>query len=229
MEVEGDHSYFARGMAVHNCHQLSKDAQNALLKTLEECPEHLCIVLCTTEPGKVLPTLKNRCLQIGFDRLGYSESREFVMYTIERLHKSGYIEKKRTMLEPTLETIISMADGSARQLTVLTYMFEETGTVSKVDEEQEIMMKDIARVILGECRWKSMVPLLKKIKTEHDIIRIHLVNYFAAIALNPKDNTTVMRCFELLSRFSEPLSPSNQKADFVGRMVGLIHACRTRK
>ena len=43
------------------CHMMTKAAQNALLKVLEEPPKHLCIILATTEPDKLLGTIRDRC------------------------------------------------------------------------------------------------------------------------------------------------------------------------
>ncbi len=50
-------------------HMLSKDASNALLKTLEEPPPHVIFVLATTESHKVLPTILSRCQHFDFHRL----------------------------------------------------------------------------------------------------------------------------------------------------------------
>ena len=50
---------------IDEAHQLSKDAFNALLKTLEEPPDYLKFVLATTDPDKVLPTVLSRCLQFN--------------------------------------------------------------------------------------------------------------------------------------------------------------------
>jgi DNA polymerase-3 subunit gamma/tau len=50
---------------IDEAHQLTKDAFNALLKTLEEPPEHLKFVLATTDPEKMLPTVLSRCLQFN--------------------------------------------------------------------------------------------------------------------------------------------------------------------
>jgi DNA polymerase III subunit gamma/tau len=50
-------------------HMLSKDASNALLKTLEEPPVHVIFILATTESNKVLPTILSRCQHFDFHRL----------------------------------------------------------------------------------------------------------------------------------------------------------------
>ena len=51
---------------VDEVHQLSKDAFNALLKTLEEPPRGVVFVLATTEPHKILPTILSRCQRFDF-------------------------------------------------------------------------------------------------------------------------------------------------------------------
>src|SRR5689334_8250167 len=51
---------------IDEVHMLSKSAFNALLKTLEEPPEHVKFILATTEPEKVLPTILSRCQRFDF-------------------------------------------------------------------------------------------------------------------------------------------------------------------
>lgn len=51
---------------IDEVHMLSKQAFNALLKTLEEPPEHVKFILATTEPEKVLPTILSRCQRYDF-------------------------------------------------------------------------------------------------------------------------------------------------------------------
>jgi DNA polymerase III subunit gamma/tau len=54
-------------------HMLSKDASNALLKTLEEPPPHVIFILATTEAHKVLPTILSRCQHFDFHRLSRAD------------------------------------------------------------------------------------------------------------------------------------------------------------
>ena len=54
-------------------HMLSKDASNALLKTLEEPPPHVIFILATTESHKVLPTILSRCQHFDFHRLSRAD------------------------------------------------------------------------------------------------------------------------------------------------------------
>ncbi|MFM7427102.1 MAG: DNA polymerase III subunit gamma/tau [Elainella sp.] len=69
LEVEANHNFVANGLLVHNCHMLSTQAFNALLKTLEEPPDRVVFVLATTDPQRVLPTIISRCQRFDFRRI----------------------------------------------------------------------------------------------------------------------------------------------------------------
>jgi DNA polymerase III subunit gamma/tau len=68
---------------IDEAHQLSKDAFNALLKTLEEPPEYLKFVLATTDPDKVLPTVLSRCLQFNLRPMAPATVREHLARVLE--------------------------------------------------------------------------------------------------------------------------------------------------
>jgi DNA polymerase III subunit gamma/tau len=56
-------------IVIDECHDISKQGQDALLKQVEQCPEHLVYIFCTTEPEKLKPTLRKRCTQFQFSRV----------------------------------------------------------------------------------------------------------------------------------------------------------------
>jgi len=58
---------------IDECHQLTKEAVNALLKTLEEPPSHAVFVLATTEIHKMIPTIISRCQRFDFRKLTLDE------------------------------------------------------------------------------------------------------------------------------------------------------------
>ncbi len=63
-------------------HMLSTAASNALLKTLEEPPDHVVFVLATTDPQKVLPTIRSRTQHYEFSLLGADELADYVRWVI---------------------------------------------------------------------------------------------------------------------------------------------------
>ncbi len=68
---------------IDEAHQLTKDAFNALLKTLEEPPEYLKFVLATTDPEKMLPTVLSRCLQFNLRPMAPEVVREHLALVLQ--------------------------------------------------------------------------------------------------------------------------------------------------
>lgn len=61
MEQPPTYPYKFHVYILDECHMLTPGAQNALLKVLEEPPKHLCLILATTDPEKLLGTIRDRC------------------------------------------------------------------------------------------------------------------------------------------------------------------------
>jgi DNA polymerase-3 subunit gamma/tau len=91
---------------VDECHQLSKSAANALLKTLEEPPAHAIFILATTESHKMIPTILSRCQKFDFKRLQVPEI----------IKKLEFISKKENVKfeESALSLIALNSRGSFR-------------------------------------------------------------------------------------------------------------------
>ena len=58
---------------IDEVHMITTDAFNALLKTLEEPPEHVVFILATTEPQKIPATIHSRCQRYDFHRVGVED------------------------------------------------------------------------------------------------------------------------------------------------------------
>ena len=91
---------------IDEVHQLTPEASNALLKTLEEPPEHAVFVLATTEIHRVLPTILSRCQRFDFRRIP-------VRALVGRLQEIAAAEKVSAETE-ALNILARMAGGSAR-------------------------------------------------------------------------------------------------------------------
>ncbi len=61
---------------IDEAHQMTKDAYNAFLKTLEEPPPHVVFILATTEPEKIIPTVRSRCQRFDFRPVPEGDIRE---------------------------------------------------------------------------------------------------------------------------------------------------------
>jgi len=91
---------------IDEVHMLSKAAFNALLKTLEEPPDHVIFIFATTEPHKVLPTILSRVQRFDFKRIHISE----IVSRLERVAKEEGIE----IDNESLHVIAKKADGALR-------------------------------------------------------------------------------------------------------------------
>jgi DNA polymerase-3 subunit gamma/tau len=87
-------------------HMLSREASNALLKTLEEPPPHVVFILATTEAHKVLPTILSRCQHFDFHRL----SRVDVVSQLTKICNLEHI----TIQPQSLQLIARNTTGSMR-------------------------------------------------------------------------------------------------------------------
>lgn len=91
---------------IDEVHMLSKSSFNALLKTLEEPPEHVKFLLATTDPHKLPITVLSRCLQFNLLRLTSTQIQN---------HLANILQQEQIDFETTaLALIAKSADGSAR-------------------------------------------------------------------------------------------------------------------
>jgi len=113
---------------VDECHQLSKSAVNALLKTLEEPPSHAVFILATTEIHKMIPTIVSRCQRFDFKRLKIAEI----------IKKLEFISKKENIkLEDSALSLIALnSRGSFRDAeSLLDECFSFSGSTSLIKTE----------------------------------------------------------------------------------------------
>jgi len=91
---------------IDEVHMLSKSSFNALLKTLEEPPEHVKFLLATTDPHKLPITVLSRCLQFNLMRLTLPQIQQHLAYILQ--------QEQVPFEETALAMIAKSADGSAR-------------------------------------------------------------------------------------------------------------------
>jgi len=91
---------------IDEVHMLTREAFNALLKTMEEPPEHVKFILCTTEAQKVPATIQSRCQRFDFRAIGTGRIAE---------HLSAVLEKEGLGADPELvHEVARLGNGSMR-------------------------------------------------------------------------------------------------------------------
>ncbi|MCY3779754.1 MAG: DNA polymerase III subunit gamma/tau [Chloroflexi bacterium] len=145
---------------IDEVHRFSGNAFDALLKTLEEPPDHALFVLATTEIDKVPATIKSRCLQFEFRRVSLRE-------LTERL---AYIAGQESLsIEPAaIELIARQGTGSVRDSISLLDQI--------VADPAETITLEMAQHLLGTASAMHVHELVEAL-VEEDVARgIHMIN-----------------------------------------------------
>jgi DNA polymerase-3 subunit gamma/tau len=177
------------------CHKMSNDAQNALLKALEDTPPHVYFILCTTDPQKLIATIRGRCAQFQVQPLGdrdmLSLLRRVVKGEGERLTKQVY------------DQIIQDAQGHPRNaLQVLAQVLvvddEKRVDVAKQTAELQSQTIELCRALIASGpSWKNISTLLVGLKEQDpEGIRRAVLGYCQAVLLKSGQNDMAARVME---------------------------------
>lgn len=119
---------------IDEVHMLSTNAFNALLKTLEEPPEHVKFILATTEPQSLPATILSRCQRFDFKRI----SDEDVIKRLKIVCKESNIE----ITEGALKIIAVLSEGAMRDALSILERCVQDGE-NKIDEDK---IKDLVGI-----------------------------------------------------------------------------------
>lgn len=210
-------SIHGKGKAVilDECHQLSKQAWQSLLKIVEEPPPGVYWLFCTTEPTKVPKTIKTRCQTYALRSLNDSEIRKVL---------DG---KASDLSDDILDLVVESAQGSPRQaLTNLAQVSE----CENLEEAQAVLSQvsagpqaiELARLLIekqfSDREARRILKSMKDDKTPTEGVRLVVLNYMASVCLN-KDNDWAVR---VMSQFSAPCIEQNGIADLLLRVERLL-------
>ena len=117
-------------------HMLTPGAENALLKTLEEPPDHVTWILATTEPHKVVETVRSRCQVFELGLLGAEGMAEHVRYVIG--------DAELDVDDDALDYVVAVGGGSARDtLSALDRVVAAGGAV-EIDATTDSLLSALA-------------------------------------------------------------------------------------
>jgi DNA polymerase III subunit gamma/tau len=181
---------------VDEVHMLTKEAFNALLKTLEEPPEHVIFILATTEPQKLPETVISRC-----------ETYQFKKPTLEALTNAilEIAKEEKYKLEKSSAALISvLADGSFRDAISTLQKIISSSSGEKLSEE------DVER-ILGAPKHDFVLGIIGGISKGESETALDFVN--KAVSANADMEVflkMILRAlrFVLLLRFSKDMESS---------------------
>lgn len=181
------------------CHKMTGDAQNALLKILEDTPSHVFFILCTTDPQKLLAAVKGRCSQFQVNTLndlqmkrvlkeivaGEGESLEREVYDQIIQDSQGHVRNAIQILEQVLNSPVEGRLKAAQQTTA-----------------QQSQSIDLCRTLLKpNATWKEVMVILSGLKDQDpESIRRMVLGYCQSVLLKA-DNTLAGLVME---EFMEP-------------------------
>ena len=192
-------------------HKMTGDAQNALLKLLEDPPEHSYFILCTTDPAKLLPTVRGRCIELPViplnDRQMFRLLRNIVKEEGKKVEKSIYDQiildsfgLPRNALQ-ILDKVLRVS--SEHQL--------ESAKRSAAEHSESI---ELCRALIGNSSWKKIRTILNGLKDqEAESIRRHVLGYSQSVLLGGENDKAAL----VIQEFWEPFYS-------IG-FPGLVYAC----
>ena len=149
---------------IDEVHMLSIGAFNALLKTLEEPPEHVIFILATTDPQKVPSTIISRCQCYEFHRISNKDIIERLKYICK--------EEKINIDDDVLDRIATLSDGGMRDsigmLDKLTAYSNSNITLDDFEKVNGIVSTVEKEKFINDIHNKNILDIIKFIDNIYD-------------------------------------------------------------
>ena len=180
------HTFIANGICSSNSHQLTKEAFNALLKTLEEPPSHAIFVLATTEPYKMLPTILSRVQRFDFKKLSLPD----ILKRLEMIiKKEGIKVDEKALRIIALNSEGFMRDAESMLGQVIAFTGGEKIAVEDVENILGIVDINLAikfvDLLVDKKSKDALVFIDKFVNQGYDLVQFiqSLVNYMRKLLL----------------------------------------------
>lgn len=186
-------------------------AQNALLKILEDTPKHVHIILCTTDPQRLIKTIHSRCHTFNVSLLKDADMQALIKSILKE-------EEVDDFPKDAIDAIIDAANGHPRDaLKILDQVIdlEEDEIVKAVSNythlESEVI--ELCRALLQRESWTKCSGILKGLQkggSEPENVRRAVLGYITKVALNHKkkrndENDISVHCMDIFDVFKEPV------------------------
>lgn len=200
-----------RAIIIDECHALSKQAWQSLLKTVEEPPEHVYLFFCTTEAGKVPEAILTRCHSYTLKPLKFDP----LMDLLEHVAKQEDLATDSKILE----TVARSCNGSPRQALVMLSQVrdcedsqEAAALLESPMESKEVI--DLCRALIaGKLDWSTLTKTLKAMPDmSAESIRIVIQNYLAGCAMNARGDKEAVRILGIMDCFNRPFPTTDKLA-----------------
>ena len=212
----------SRLIIVDECHALSTQTWQSLLKAIEEPPEHVYWAFCTTEDTKVPRTIKTRCFSVQLKALSQSDLQDLLTDIV--------VATESRIEEPVIRKCCKAANGSARQALQNLMAVKElspgdklVGVIGEADDEKTIL--DLIRALLFNraITWQKLAKQLKAMEeTPPETFRRIVLNYCMKCLLDAKSDGEALKFLSVMETFEEQFSGTDAKPLLVMRLAGLF-------
>ena len=185
---------------IDECHKLTNDAMNSLLKILEDTPTHVYFILCTTDPHKLLKTIQGRCSQFAVKPL---DDRQMF-----RLLKTIVKEEGEDLPQEVYDQIMQDSLGHPRNaLQILDQVLrvnpDKRLEIAHRSAEEFSESIALCRALIKEgTGWKEVREILNGLKDqEPENIRRNVLGYAQAVLLKDDNPRAGLVLEEMLEPF----------------------------
>ena len=206
---------------IDEVHMLSTGAFNALLKTLEEPPEHVKFILATTEPQKLPATILSRCQRFDFKKI----SNEDIIKRLEIVCKESNIE----ITKEAMQIIATLSEGAMRDaLSILERCIQDGENQINEDKIKDLVgipkmvyVHDIVEAIIQYDVDKALVTANKVLEEGKDISNLlwEMIKYVKDILLYKATNHVDLYSEEEIAKLKE-ISEMAEKE----RLINFVYA-----
>lgn len=206
-EIRKQSRYMAIGgggkvFVMDEVHQLSSAAQEGFLKELEDTPKNVYYFLCTTNPEKLRPTLKGRCIQYQLELLSDSDMTSLLESVVEK--ESEKLNSK------VYKVIAKTAKGHPRNALnilqqVLSVSKKKRLKIAENYEIEESESIELCRSLLKREGYDAAQTILKGLKSQNaETIRRHVLGYCQSVLLGNNYKGSHQHAAMILEEFSTP-------------------------
>lgn len=206
---------------IDEAHKLTNDAQNALLKMLEDTPRHVYFILSTTDPQKLIKAIHTRCTLVKLGAISHEN--------LNKLLREVADAEDYSVSDTVVDEICEAADGSARKALVI---LEQVGPLDNEKRQLESIQSttfskdaaiDLARALVsGRAGWPEVAKILRGLADEDpEGIRYCVLGYARACMVGsenkPPNVNFARQAFKVVDIFSKNFYDSKN--------AGLAAAC----
>ena len=170
---------------INDADKMNKEAQNCLLKTLEEPPEYGCFILIAANQDMILNTIKSRCTKIVFDKLTTNELSQIL--EDRKIETSNISEKMFNLFDGSIGKALNILEKKEiyEKVDNIVDLINKQEKIDFLTKNKEAFVKENIYEILEYC----IVSLFYIGRTKNDVKYINCVKYIQETINHLKRNS----------------------------------------